>query len=102
MKLKDIAERLGGRLEGDGEIEVRGVAGLEEAGPADLTFIYGAPSSTPIAGDWDGDGTDTVGTFQSGTASWFLRNSNTSGNADVTFIYGAPGQAAIAGDWDGN
>jgi UDP-3-O-[3-hydroxymyristoyl] glucosamine N-acyltransferase len=39
LKLRDIAERLGGRLEGDGEIDIHGVAGLEGAGPADLTFF---------------------------------------------------------------
>ena len=39
MKLRDIAARLDCRLEGDGEIEIRRVAGLEEAGPGDLTFF---------------------------------------------------------------
>jgi UDP-3-O-[3-hydroxymyristoyl] glucosamine N-acyltransferase len=37
--LKDIASRLGCRLEGDGEIEIVRVAGLESAGPGDLTFF---------------------------------------------------------------
>jgi UDP-3-O-[3-hydroxymyristoyl] glucosamine N-acyltransferase len=39
LKLRDIAGRLDCRLEGDGEIEIRRVAGLEEAGPGDLTFF---------------------------------------------------------------
>ena len=39
MKLKDIAERLGSRLEGDGELDIHRVAGIEEAGPGDLTFF---------------------------------------------------------------
>ncbi|HET9265609.1 MAG TPA: UDP-3-O-(3-hydroxymyristoyl)glucosamine N-acyltransferase [Vicinamibacterales bacterium] len=39
MKLKDIAERIECRLDGDGEIEIRGVAGIEDAGPGDLTFF---------------------------------------------------------------
>ncbi|HSC29852.1 MAG TPA: UDP-3-O-(3-hydroxymyristoyl)glucosamine N-acyltransferase [Vicinamibacterales bacterium] len=39
MKLKDIAERLGCVLEGDGDIEIRGVAGIEDAGPGELTFF---------------------------------------------------------------
>lgn len=39
MKLRDIAERLGCRLEGDGEIEIHRVAGIEQAGPGDLTFF---------------------------------------------------------------
>ena len=39
MKLRDIAERLQCRLEGDGEIEIHRVAGIEGAGPGDLTFF---------------------------------------------------------------
>ena len=39
MKLRDIAERLECRLEGDGEIEIHRVAGIEDAGPGDLTFF---------------------------------------------------------------
>ena len=39
MTLTELAERLGCRLEGDGEIEVDRVAGIEQAGPGDLTFF---------------------------------------------------------------
>jgi UDP-3-O-[3-hydroxymyristoyl] glucosamine N-acyltransferase len=39
LKLKTIAERLNCRLEGNGEIEIAGVAGIERAGPSDLTFF---------------------------------------------------------------
>ncbi len=39
MKLRDIAERLECRLDGDGEIEIQRVAGIEDAGPGDLTFF---------------------------------------------------------------
>ncbi len=39
MKLGEIAKRLGCELAGDGEIEITGVAGLEEAGPGELTFL---------------------------------------------------------------
>ena len=39
MKLREIAERLDCRLEGDGETEIRRVAGIEDAGPGDLTFF---------------------------------------------------------------
>jgi UDP-3-O-[3-hydroxymyristoyl] glucosamine N-acyltransferase len=37
--LRELAERLGCELQGDGDVEVRGVAGIEEAGPGDLTFL---------------------------------------------------------------
>lgn len=39
MKLREIAERLNCRLEGDGDIEIRRVSGIEQAQPGDLTFI---------------------------------------------------------------
>ncbi|HEY0284865.1 MAG TPA: LpxD N-terminal domain-containing protein, partial [Vicinamibacterales bacterium] len=39
MQLKELAERLGCRLEGDGALEIRRVAGLEQAGEGDLSFF---------------------------------------------------------------
>jgi UDP-3-O-[3-hydroxymyristoyl] glucosamine N-acyltransferase len=39
MKLRELAERLGCRLEGDGEVEIARVAGVEQAGPGDVTFV---------------------------------------------------------------
>lgn len=39
MKLQEIAERLGCGLEGDGQLEITGVAGIESAGPGELTFL---------------------------------------------------------------
>ncbi|MCU1238587.1 MAG: UDP-3-O-[3-hydroxymyristoyl] glucosamine N-acyltransferase [Candidatus Solibacter sp.] len=39
MKLREIAESLGCRLAGDGEIEISGVAGMEHAAVGQLTFL---------------------------------------------------------------
>ncbi len=39
MRLGEVAERLACRLEGDGDLEIRGVRGLEDAGPQDLSFV---------------------------------------------------------------
>src|SRR5262245_56773199 len=39
MKLRELAERLACRLEGDGEVEIVRVSGIEDAGPGDLTFV---------------------------------------------------------------
>jgi UDP-3-O-[3-hydroxymyristoyl] glucosamine N-acyltransferase len=39
LKLQDIAARIECRLEGDGSIDIRGVAGIEDASPGDLTFF---------------------------------------------------------------
>ena len=42
MKLRELAERLECRLEGDGDVEVVRVAGLKDAGPGDVTFLANA------------------------------------------------------------
>jgi UDP-3-O-[3-hydroxymyristoyl] glucosamine N-acyltransferase len=46
LKLKDLADALDCRLDGDAEAEIARVAGLEDAGPGDLSFFanprYGA------------------------------------------------------------
>jgi len=39
VRLDELAERLGCRLEGDGGIEISAVRGLEDAGPGDLSFV---------------------------------------------------------------
>ena len=39
MRLGELAERLGCRLEGDGRLEISAVRGLEDAGPHDLSFV---------------------------------------------------------------
>jgi UDP-3-O-[3-hydroxymyristoyl] glucosamine N-acyltransferase len=42
VKLRDLAAHLECRLEGDGEIEIHGVAGIERAQAGDLTFFVSA------------------------------------------------------------
>ncbi|MBI2187854.1 MAG: UDP-3-O-(3-hydroxymyristoyl)glucosamine N-acyltransferase [Acidobacteria bacterium] len=39
MKLRELADRLGCRLEGDGDVEIVRVAGIQNAQPGDLTFL---------------------------------------------------------------
>jgi len=49
MKLKEIAAHLGCQLAGDGEVDISGVAGLEEAGPSELTFLSNPVYRTEMA-----------------------------------------------------
>jgi len=49
MKLAEIAERLGGTLEGDGSIEITAVAGLKEAGRGDLSFLANPKYAAQVA-----------------------------------------------------
>ncbi len=63
MKLSEIAGRLGGSLDGDGDMEISAVAGLKEAGRGDLSFLanpkYAAQvastgaSAVIVPNDWD-------------------------------------------------
>jgi UDP-3-O-[3-hydroxymyristoyl] glucosamine N-acyltransferase len=39
IKLRELAARLGCSIKGDGEIDITGVAGMEQAGPGELTFL---------------------------------------------------------------
>ena len=39
MKLQEIADRLGGTVQGDGSLEITGINGMELAGPGQITFI---------------------------------------------------------------
>ncbi len=39
ITLKELAEIVGGRVEGDGSVTIRSVAGIKEAGSGDITFL---------------------------------------------------------------
>jgi hypothetical protein len=69
-------------------------------GFADAALNYGLPGDYPVVGDWDGNGTVTIGIYRNGT--FYLRNSNTIGFAEIVFAFGAAGDQPIAGDWNGD
>jgi hypothetical protein len=71
-----------------------------ETGFADIALNYGLPGDTPVVGDWDGNGTVTIGVYRNGY--FYLRNENTIGFATIVFPFGNPGDQPIAGDWDGD
>jgi hypothetical protein len=62
----------------------------------------------PVAGDWDGDGTDGIGTFAvfagaDPAGTWKLRNTATAGSPTVTFMFLPVADSyPVVGDWDGN
>src|ERR1700730_9887863 len=81
---KKIAERtgktIGEYVPNEGKFYLRNTNG---AGDADIVFAYGPSGQKmlPIAGDWDGDGKDSVGLFDPANGGWFLKNSNSDGIA---------------------
>jgi hypothetical protein len=51
-------------------------------------FVYGDPGDTVLVGDWDGDGTDTVGAKSMTGPTWSLSNSNTTPTVSLTLDFG--------------
>jgi UDP-3-O-[3-hydroxymyristoyl] glucosamine N-acyltransferase len=49
VKLRDLAARLECRLEGDGDVEITGVAGIQSAGPGDVTFLANLKYQSALA-----------------------------------------------------
>ena len=70
------------------------------SGFADIAINYGLPGDYPVVGDWDGNGTVTIGIYRHGT--FYLRNSNSIGFAEIAFPFGVPGDQPVAGDWNGD
>lgn len=70
------------------------------SGPADAAFAFGRTGDFPVMGDWDGNGSKTVGIVRGST--WYLRNTNSAGAPDITFVFGGPQDFPIAGDWNGD
>ncbi len=68
----------------------------------DHVFAYGQPQDQPIAGDWNGDGIRTVGTFRDGR--WVL-DSDADGrqeSSDAVVRFGQAGDQPVVGDWNGD
>src|SRR4051812_35780214 len=73
------------------------------AGPADTTFQFNATGSIAISGDWNGDGKDDFGVFDSKTATWSLRYGAETGPENAgNFVFGKPGTLPVVGDWNGD
>jgi hypothetical protein len=76
-------------------------AHLDQFPKVDLTFEFGTREDRPIAGDWDGDGIDTVGVYRPGRSTFLLVNDYGAGVA-VGFTFGLRGDRPFAGDWNGD
>ena len=74
----------------------------DTAGPPEIVLTYGLSNYRFLAGDWNGDGVDTVGVWDPSTATFYLRNSNTPGSPDIVFRYGASNYVPLVGDWNGD
>jgi hypothetical protein len=69
-------------------------------GAADIISVFGGdPSDLPVAGDWNGDGVDTIGVYRSSTGFYFLSDSNTTPTVNYTVLFGNPGDTPFTGKW---
>ncbi len=61
---------------------------------------YDPPSGQVLVGDWNGDGTETLGWYDNGQVR--LRPEMGDRFNDITYTYGIPGDVAVAGDFNGD
>jgi hypothetical protein len=76
------------------------IPALGSAAQAELSFHFGLPGDRVFAGDWDGDGIDTLGLSRGGQV--FLAGTNATSIADQVFWFGTHTDIPYAGDPDGN
>lgn len=65
-------------------------------------FELGALGDKPVAGDWNGDGRDTVGVHRPSAGAFYTRNVNSPGTLSGPHYYGNTTDVGIVGDWDGD
>jgi hypothetical protein len=71
------------------------------SGPGQFSFQFGGPGDVPVFGDWNHDGSKTIGVFRPSEGRWYLRNSNSPGAPDAgVFQYGIPTDIPVVGDWN--
>jgi len=59
----------------------------------------GNAGDLPAAGDFDGNGTDSIALFRPSTGQWFITNNDHS--VASSFVYGTKGDRPLVGDWFG-
>jgi GH25 family lysozyme M1 (1,4-beta-N-acetylmuramidase) len=69
-----------------------------KSGAADFSFGYGRAGDEAYAGDWNGDGKDSLTLRRENT--FYTKYSLTGGNEDCTFNYERNGDLVLSGDWD--
>src|SRR6185369_925466 len=78
------------------------LAGVGAREPVVFDYRPEAGSLLPVAGDWDGDGKDTVGLYSPATHTFYLKRKNSKNRkADTVVFDPGPGDwIPVAGDWN--
>jgi hypothetical protein len=50
-----------------------------------------------FTGDWDNNGSETLGLYRPSNGTVYLRNTNSTGIADFAYVMGGPGHRPVAG-----
>jgi hypothetical protein len=66
-----------------------------------FSFNFGVNGDLPVAGDWDGDGVDTIGIFRPNAIGEFHLSNDFENSTDIFFNFGVAGDLPIAGNWTG-
>ncbi|VEG29887.1 hypothetical protein [Actinomyces howellii] len=69
-------------------------------GSADIAFAVGGSPATALVGDWDGNGSDTVGLRRASVLT--LLSASRTCAPTTGLAYGRPTDTVLVGDWDGN
>jgi hypothetical protein len=76
-------------------------------GAGEIRFFFGNPGDVPIAGDFNGDGFDTVSIYRPSIQTFFIinalgANEGGLGAAEFSYVFGDPGDKPFVGDFDGD
>jgi hypothetical protein len=82
-----------------------GLHNFNAAGGVEHRFTWDVPDGcSPVTGDWNGNGTDTVGAVcRNGAAfAWAMLNGHSGSSGGPLFNWGSSGCLPLVGDWDAN
>ena len=96
---KPIADMGGNLFPVDPKFNTGGCTGFRPQNATAKIFGRWAPSGDPVAGDWDGDDSETPG-FVRGNV-WYL-NDGFDADPEHVFAYGSSTDRKVSGDWDGD
>ena len=80
----------------------KGSRGELRSDAIDHVFRYGEHPDTPLAGDWNGDGIDTVGIYRGGHWTLDFDGDGRLDGDDLQLDFGQPGDIPVVGDWNGD
>jgi hypothetical protein len=76
--------------------------GQPRADVIDHVLVYGTAGDFAVAGDWNGDGVDTVGVFRDGNWKLDVDGTGRWSSRDLAVDFGSQGDLPVVGDFDGD